>query len=367
MSVELPGSYETLYQRALYLMGTGESQEAIDLMLRIVHRLCRLRPETLQRKPHLQQTLLASWSAAVQFLRWEQRFDEAIAITQEVLERLPDPSAGQKRIASLRIERGEVQEGLAGMRQVAEEQDDLDSWFTLGAEYGVLERYDEALDCYQTALGRATSNEEAALVNLSIVRIHQAANRLDAALDAWNMAVVLDPELADEVESVYVWLIRQGALEQAASYLERDTQLVRRTFYEGLLHWQAGRQQAARGKWSDVLSLEEEIDSSAGDVEAWMEAALRLDLPAQADGIVQELSLQGETLSVQAGVLHGIAKLMLGELASAEGLFEQAVRRLERGWPARTEIPAVFWDLLTLVVADQESTRRAAPYFETGT
>jgi tetratricopeptide (TPR) repeat protein len=367
MSVELPDSYEALYQRALFLMGTGESQEAIDLMLRIVNRLCRLRPETLQRKPHLQRTLHVAWSGAVQFLRWEQRFDEAIAITQDTLERLPEPVEGQKRIASLRIERGEVQEGLADMRQIAEEQEDLDSWLVLGAEYAALERYDEALDCDRTALSHATSNEEAATANLAIFRIHQAANRVDAALDAWNMAVVLDPELAEEVVTVYAWLIRQGALEQAASYLERDAQVVRRTFYEGLLHWQAGRQPAARSKWNDVLSMEEQVDNVGGDVEAWMEAALRLDLPGQAEGMAQELSGLGETRSVQVDVLRGIAKLMLGETEAAEVLFGQAVHRLERGWPSKSEIPALFWHLLTLVVTDQESASRAAPYFETGT
>ena len=57
MSAELPDSYQAIYQHAIQQMGVGESQEAIDSLLRIVKRLSRLRPETLQRKANLQRTL----------------------------------------------------------------------------------------------------------------------------------------------------------------------------------------------------------------------------------------------------------------------------------------------------------------------
>ena len=83
MSVELPDSYQAIYQRAIQQMGVGESQEAIDSLLRIVKRLSRLRPETLQRKPNLQQTLYGSWNAVTQFLSWENRHQEAIDLTTE--------------------------------------------------------------------------------------------------------------------------------------------------------------------------------------------------------------------------------------------------------------------------------------------
>ena len=53
MPVELADSYESIYRQAVAEMSAGNADEAIDLMLRIVRRLGRLQPETLERKSNL--------------------------------------------------------------------------------------------------------------------------------------------------------------------------------------------------------------------------------------------------------------------------------------------------------------------------
>jgi len=366
MSVELPDSYQAIYQRALQQMGAGEGQEAIDSLLRIVKRLSRLRPETLQRKPNLLQTLDASWNAVVQFLSWEQRYQEAIDLTTSVMDRLPDPNTGAIRIASLTIDSGQVEEGLAALSKIVDEQDDFTAWASLGSELRRLERYDEALDALRTTLRRATSNEEAVLANLALYSVYRSTGRIADALDAWQMVLVLEPDMAAQEHQVYSWLIREGLLEEAAPYLERETVALRRTFFEGLVDWQSNRQDSARRRWQQVLDMDAEPEDDI-DIEAFMEAALRLGIPQKADEVAQTLFLSGEMISVRAEVLRGIAKLLLDKPGLALAHFEQALLRFRRGARSRSGLDADQWELLTALVPSSESTADLARLFDTGT
>jgi len=362
MPVELADSYESLYRRAFTRMAVGRTDEAIELMLRIVNRLRRLRPETLERRPNLQGMLLTAWGSVVHFLRWEKRYDQAIAVCESVLDRLPSPDAGRRRIASLMIESGEVEGGLTRMRQVAEESPSYDSWTGLGAEYIILKRYDEAEACYQSALSLAGSNEEAAAANTSLFRVYRETDRVDRALSAWNMALVLDPDLAGQVYWVYAWLIERGDLEEAAKYLEREREPVRRTFYLGLLAWQAGEQDAARERWRDVLDME--VDEGESDVEAWMEAALRLGEPEKVIDLEGDVLVRSAPDSVEGAILMGIAYAMLDEVEDAAEWFDQATLRFQRAWPSRDKIPAEKWTLLTSLVSDEGTLQSVAAYFD---
>lgn len=366
MSDELPDSYQAIYQRALQQMGVGESQEAIDSLLRIVKRLVRLSPETLQRKPNLQQTLQASWNAVVQFLRWEQRHQEAIDLTTQVMGRLSDPSTGPIRIASLTIDSGQVEEGLAALTQIAREQDSFAAWAALGSEYRILDRYDESVHAYQSALRRASNNEEAVMTNMALFGLHRSVGRIADALDAWQMALVLEPDLADQSSQVYGWLIRGGHIQEAAPYLEREIAPIQRAFYDGLIDWQANRQDAARRKWQAILEPDVELESDA-DVEAMMEAALRLGKPEAAENLAKTLFLSGEPISVRAEVLRGIAKLMLEQPDLARIHFTQALLRFRRSSRLRSGLAADQWQLLTQLLPNSEQTAGFEQLFDTGT
>ena len=366
MSDELPDSYQAIYQRAIEQMSLGESQEAIDSLLRIVRRLGRLRPETLQRKPNLQQTLLASWTTLVQFLRWEERYQEAIDLTRDVMDRLPHPDTGPIRIASLTIDSGEAAQGLAALTRIAQEQDSFRAWAALGSEYRLLERYDESIEAYRNALRRASSDEEAVLANMALFSLHRSVGRVPEALDAWQMALVLDPDMADSASEVYGWLIREGYLQEAAPYLERELSPILSAFFSGLVDWQADRQEAARRKWREVLDIdrEPELDS---EVEALMEASLRLGEPEKVTEIARELFTSRSLLSVRADVLRGIAVVMRDEPELAQSYFEQALLRFQRTTRLRSGLATDLWELLTQLVPESERTAGLARFFNTGT
>ena len=364
MSVELPDSYESIYQRAMAQMATGNTSEAIESLKRIINRLCRLRPETLKRKANLQDTLDAASEAAFEFLRWERQYDQAISVAESVLERLSDPDMMRRRIASLTIEKGEVEEGLSRMREMAEANQDFDSWAELGAEYRVLKQYDQAEQCYRSALRQATSNQDAATVNVALFSVYRDAGRVEDALDAWDMAVVLNPELADSVFQTSSWLIRRGDLDLARKYLDRERRPIRRSFGEGLLEWQKGNEDTARRTWQSILDTDGEIEDA--DLTAWVEAALRLGEPERADERLTQLASSNQSIPADMITLQGIAKLMLDQVQEATERFERVIARLRRAWPSRNNIPADRWSLLTSIVPDKERQESVKGYFDTG-
>jgi hypothetical protein len=137
---------------------------------------------------------------------------------------------------------------------------------------------------------------------------------------------------------------------------------LRRQFYEGLLDWQAGEQDAARQAWRGVLEMDVEAEDPA--LAVWIEAALRLGEAEKADERLQELTSSNQMVPAGVITLSGIAKLMLGDVEQAVEQFERVVDRLRRAWPSRHKIPADRWELLTTLVPDAEGKDRVKDYFE---
>ena len=100
------------------------------------------------------------------------------------------------------------------------------------------------------------------------------------------------------------------------------------------------------------------------DLEAWMEAALRLGEPQKASEQAQQMLRATSTLPTGAGVLLGIALLMEGQIDQAKGAFAEAVQRLQRSWPPRHAIPAERWSLLCTLVDDETLRQEVGTYFE---
>jgi tetratricopeptide (TPR) repeat protein len=342
-------------------MGFGRPDEAIESLWRIVNRLTRLRPQTLQRKESLQAILVTAWESLVQFLRWEGRYDEAISACQKVIDHLPTDAGADRRIGSLLVERGDVEEGLERLRQLADDKQSFMSWADLGAEYVALKRYEEAEPCYQAALSLAESNETAAIANAGLFRIAKETDRVGDALNAWSMIAVLDPDLGDHVSEVYTWLIERGDLERAEKYLNRERDPISRTFYQGMIDWQSERPDAAQSKWRRVLGME--LDDEA-DATSWIEAAIRLGEPQRAAEAEEALLERDTATSVHEATALGIACAMLDEVDEAKAWFDQVVGRLKRGWPVKHKIDSRQWTLLTSVATNQETVQALADYFD---
>lgn len=364
MPVELDQSYEAIYERAVFAIARGDTDEGVELLWRIVNRLTKLRPETLQRRETLADTLSTAWNSLTQTLRREKRYDEAIEASRAVADHLSGARAPERMIASVRIEQGEVEEGLAQLRQVAAETPALAAWSDLGREYMALDRHQEAEAAYKRARELADSNETAAFANVALFRAYQTMGRVDDALSAWGMATVLDPNLAEHVFEVYSWLIEEGEPERARRYVQREANAARRMLYEGLIEWKGGRKEEARSLWQRVVRLNPE-DEHVDEV-AWMEAALRLGEPERVITFEEETIGELALVSEIEATLLGIANAAEGKLEAARRWLDQVRRELGRGWPPQDKIRARYRVLLEQVVTDREIVKALLGYFEEG-
>jgi tetratricopeptide (TPR) repeat protein len=362
--VELNESYEAIYQRAIDALARDDTDQAIQLLWRIVNRLTRLRPETLQRRESLERTLRTAWHSLAQILRNEGRYDEAIRACETVEGHLSGAQAPERMIASIQIEQGAVEEGLSQLRQIAEETSSMAAWADLGTEYAGLERYEEAEAAYKAALRAATSNEEAAFVNLALFRTYQDMGQIEDALSTWSMASVLEPDLATHVMEVYSWLIERGELDRARRYVAREEDPARRMLYEGLIEEKEGHEEEARSIWQRVVRLDPQAEEV--NEEAWSEAALRLGEPQRVISFEKDIGGDLNLVSVGQATLFGIAEAAAGEMEEATGWFGQVRQELERAGHPTGKIEVKYRDLLAQAVPDQERVQALSSYFEEG-
>lgn len=362
MPLELNDSYETIYQRAIQHMTFGETDKALEGLWRILRRLTRLKPETLQRRESLRALLLTAWNSLVTFLRWQERYDEAISACETIRQHLGEEHGIDRRIASLTIERGDLEEGLALFRQAVDQEASAASWADMGAEYVALQRYDDAESCYKSALPLAQSNEEATIVNLGLFRVYREMGQKEQALSAWNMATVLDPDLGDVGSEVYTWLIKRGDLEEAEKYLSRERNTMRRRFHQGLLDWTTGQEDNARARWRSVVAMD--MEGPDADPASWIEAALRLGSPQTVLDREETLIDIEEGVQTDVATLLGLAHAMRAQLEEARGWFQSVVDRLERDWPRRHKIPADVWLLAQALISNAETLAAISEYFE---
>jgi tetratricopeptide (TPR) repeat protein len=276
---------------------------------------------------------------------------------------LPDGQEANRQIGTLMIDNGDEQAGLEWIEQAVTKEPSLEGWVDLGAAYAALGRYDEAITSYQSALKLATDNEGAALANYGIFQAHLETGQVQEALSTWSMVVVLDPSMGSEVSVVYTYLIEQGELDRAQTYLDREPDPIRRTFYEGLIDWQQADESAARNKWRRVLAMDVERENA--DAAAWMQAALRLGESDKAIDTGNHLLEHPTMLSIEASVMLGIAYAMTDQISRAQRWLEQVRQRLQRGWPSREKIDSRFWHVLTTVVSDPETRESLAEFFDT--
>jgi tetratricopeptide (TPR) repeat protein len=341
----------------------GQADEAIESLQRMVNRLTRLHPETIHKKERLQSILETAWMSLLQFLRWEERHEEAIAVCAQVRNHLLDGHAADRRAASLVVDLGNVEEGLTQMEQVVQANPSLEAWTDLGAEYVALERYEAAVSAYKSAIKLATDNESAALANFGLFLAYRDAGRIEEALTAWSMVVVLDPEMGDQVSEVYVPLIERGELDRAVKYLDREPDPIRRTYYEGVVDWLREDEQAARAKWHRVLTMD--VEQETADTAAWLLSAIRLEQPEEAIETGLHLLSHDPTLSDEASIALGTAYAMVNNLEEAKEWFERITARMRRRWPSQERVDARHWRLLTSVVSDEETLQSLASYFDT--
>ena len=254
-----------------------------------------------------------------QFLRDEQRWDEAFAAYEDAISKIPDDGDLRVRYASLLIERNRADEGMAQIRQAVEKDTDNPAgYIALGDRLMADRQTDAALEAFDKAkqiddsdyriyymmslayrqqkeVDKAISSlrEGLAMIEKRLAETSATApgnemllNHL--TLNRWQLKSVLANTLLDEVDK---------SADNAASYMAEAKKLLDETEWplgaKGQQDKLAGRIAFLEGDMTKALPLLEQSYTALGPdpavAEALINVYLRKDLPGKAEQILDRM------------------------------------------------------------------------------
>jgi tetratricopeptide (TPR) repeat protein len=359
----LPGSYESMHERARGLARAGDMENSFALYRRLTDRLGGLSDRILARRPELGELHRQARLEYSGLLASEGRYAEAIEVEQVLLETDPEEADQWRRdLAVLRVSKGEVDAGLAELRSLAEESpDDPGAWLTLGVECRLASRLAESQHALDRAQEVCKEDDAELLASISYHRflLFKEMKQLDDALAAWEEAMAQDSGIGVTIRQVYTMLTEAGRYGEAQSYIARDENALQAGFQRGIIDSMTGKQIEARQAWREVADLDPDDFEYGHD--AWVEAVLRLGDPEPALEWLQN-SLP-EVGTPRLFVLSGIGWAMRDDPELAAILFQQAINLRRRERPPRQKLDSADWRLLDSLVADDEIKSSLKSYF----
>ena len=365
----LPNSYEGLFIQARGLAQIDLMPDAIAAYQYLIGKLDGLSDKILRRRPELEDLRKQALVELTDLLAWERRFAEAVEYQKELMERDPErATVWRRRLASLRIQKGETESGLADLRALAEETpDDPWNWLSLGEEARLEGRLTESLAAFDRAVSTASQVEDEKRRTEALASTHyrrflllKEMARWDDATKAWEEAAALKPdEVAETLPDLYKMLTDAGLYSTARTYVDRDTNSLRAGMQRGLLDLMTGKPGEAMEGWRAVAALDP-LSVESGQ-EAWMEAVLRAGDPQPVLDRLDDL-LAGHG-SARVLILGGMAWAMMGKAETAGAMLQQATDLLRRERPPKTKLDGADWRLLTSLVPYAELRAALKPYF----
>jgi len=367
----LPDSYEGLFIQARSLAQADLMPDAIAAYQRLVQKLGALSDKIRSRRPELKDLHKQALVELTDLLAWERRFAEAEEYQKTLLDLDNDPARltfWRRRLASLRIQKGETEPGLADLRALAEEiPDDPWNWLSLGEEARLEGRLADSLAAFDRAVTVAGQAQDEKLRVEALTNAHyrrfllfKEMARWEDAVKAWEQAEALKPdEMAETLPDLYKMLTDAGLYSTARTYVDRDTNGLRAGLQRGLLGLMTGRPADAMQEWRAVAALDP-LSFDSGH-EAWMEAVLRVGDPQPVlDRLDELLSGYGSTRML---ILGGMAWAMSGKMETAGALLQRAIDLLRRERPPKTKLDSADWRLLTELVPYADRRTALRPYF----
>ena len=359
----LPDSYEGIHERARTLLQSGDIEGSIVLYRRLTDRLDRLTDRILDRRPQLRDLHRQARLELTSLLAGEGRYAEAMEVERALLKTHPDEAGTWRRdLAILRVAKGEVDTGLAELREQAETAPgEPERWLVLGVESRLAGRLRDSQDALVRALEECSEDDDANLVNVQYQRflLFKEMRQVDDALAAWDEALSRNPDVGSTVREVYSMLTDEGRYKEALLYVSRDTNLLQSGLQMGHLASLTGKPDEAQQHWREVASLDPGEFEYGHD--AWVEAVLRLGDPEPALEWLQDSLPQYGTPRLI--VLSGIGWAMRKDVELATALFQQAINVLRRQRPPKQKLDRADWQLLDSLVTDNETKAPLKSYF----
>ncbi len=357
-------SYEDIELQARTLLVSGDYAGALEKYERLSQRLAGLKPAVLERRPALRSLHVLSLAQQVSIHHAQGDFEQALQISQQLNDMAPDRGSTWRRMTALvRIDMGQTEEGLDALRaEAVASPGDSSAWLSIGVECEGLGLLEEAEANLRRAAANASTPESQLDTYLTLFDFYRAQGRVVDALAVWDQAWADSEEGPAYVFPLYQMMWEHGHLDQARRYLKQEENPLRKGFYQGWLAASQDQADEAARHWQHVGEMNPM--NFDGGQEAWAEAALRVDIPAQEVLSVIETVVKVGGVSSRVLLLKAIAEARLGRIDDAVKTLEamRNVRLMAR--PRREKLPESSWDLLDELVSDEELKSQLCPFFE---
>ncbi len=214
---------------------------------------------------------LAARTVLCKAVEWQNRISEAIAECEAVLATNPNDPVAMAYLAEALIDQSsnpDIERALdLGQRAVELMPQNEDTLRNLGYVNEMLRRYDTALDYYQRAL---VVNPNLPHVLISISRIYLSQGRAKDAEQLLKQVVDKDPQNAEGWDRLGVTYQAQGEWDQALKAHEKATKLapdlLRAWTNLGAVHFQSGRYNLVIEDYNKALALSQKTNET---LKAW--------------------------------------------------------------------------------------------------
>lgn len=363
--VNLPGTYESMYQRAQSLLRTGNTSGAIEVLQRVCRRLGTLSEETLRRYEDVARFGHLAGLELSSVLASEGRYDEAVEALRALVRFSPEDADDiERRAARLQISKGDLDEALSSLSSLTERFPyDPTHWLALSEARLARAEYAEAEAALKRALELASEPDYQALLHFRLFILHREQGHQPEALEAWDRMAELSPDMARRLaRELYTYLLDLGELDLLRRYLRRDPSELRAEYYRGVLDNREGDFASGSARWRRLLE-KNPLEAAEGQVE-WVEAALRTGRTEEALAVLS--SDQVQDLSPWIGLLLAIGLVRMGEIESARRTLKAWTRMLHSSVPRRTRYARADWEFFTSLTDNREAVATLKEFFDTG-
>ena len=360
----IPGSYDERLAEARRLRNHGAYDEALAILERISARLLRLPERRRAPGSELWVNLIAATALMADIKATTGHVDEAESLWAQLEEWDRRRWTSWRRLRLIRqIERGEVDEGIRQLHELAEENpDDIHNWLAAAEAAMEAGRYDSTEAWLQRArpLYAAVEDDElAASYVLLRYRLNSKLGRWREALDDWYGAMGLNEELEQFAEMTVRELLAAEQYDLALELLTDEVFLPPVVqYYQAWIARHRGDQVRARHLWRQLIETEQDAYEALNLVQLKALSLCWLGRPAEAVAmILQEVELTGELQSIDALAL-ALGWGMMGKATEARANLSSAVGRADV-----QPLSALEWYDFDTLIRDEALKTELRKYF----
>lgn len=365
---QISGSYEELFERATRLMDAPDVPGAVAIFERLYSRLNKLSDVVLRRRPELSDLRLTVSDILAAIYRRYGKYDEALAIYQQLLETSSDEQdhvEWQHAIANLKIEMGNVDEGADALRAlITAHPSDVKLRVSLGQGFFQKKEFEEAATTMEESLLMIEDDAEMLqFVRNALFVIYQKLKRFDDAEMMWQKIVQSAEKGKYNNNAIYELLLTSENYERLAQQLEKEKNPMIAGYYLGRLAFAQGQTDEAIKYWGNVAQ-KMPFDYEDG-YDLWAEAALRADGDASmvAGAIYQLISTQRVTM--RGALLLAVAEIRRNEPDAAHTVLKTFMKGLGAELnPEAARLEPEDWAIFSELLPADTDTEPFKPYFK---